>query len=284
MADQETSNAMDDLFGSDEEEETKGSGEEDKVSRDPSCGVLAFHSGTEEALFIFLEQTCRKGDVGGILRAVDDFCYNRHWMMHVGDQKLSVINSSLITAKGSFYAPSSSSLLPATRSFTAVELGSYCGYSAVVIGSQLDGSKGEHLFCVEFSEKCAQYTRRMVSLAELTDRVTIINASASDIATWKAQIPSPFIDFLFIDHVKNMYYDDLRAIVAANLLTHGSVVVADNVLCLNRPLTEYLSFVRDPSGPFLSSQLHEGFLEYTTEKERQSSTDLIDGVEVSIFR
>jgi hypothetical protein len=63
---------MKDLFG-DEEEILS-------VQRDPNCGILTFHNGTEEAMLRHVEQFAISGDVDSILKAIDDFCFHRHWI------------------------------------------------------------------------------------------------------------------------------------------------------------------------------------------------------------
>lgn len=280
---------MDDLFGDEDEsgEETSSS-----IERDPACGALAFHDGTEEALFVYLRQHAEEGNIDSILAATDQFCYQRHWMMHIGDQKRKIIEKTFLEAKEKKYASSSATLSSSSSpssKYISVELGSYCGYSALVFAQYLDPSKDEHLYCVEAHPKCVAYTKRMISLAKVEHLVTVIHAAAGDVSQWTPALPEEsLIDFLFIDHDKNSYYSDLQAIVNARLLSSGAYVVADNVLCFNCPLNDYLQFVRntDLSSPFQSSTIHEGFLEYTTEAERQATDGaaLVDGIEVSIAR
>lgn len=57
---------------------------EQPESRPPTCGVLAFHNGTEEAMLLYVERTATKNDPRTILAAIDKFCYTRHWMMNIG--------------------------------------------------------------------------------------------------------------------------------------------------------------------------------------------------------
>jgi hypothetical protein len=81
--------------------------------RDPSCGPLVFHHGTEVALLQFVERnimirsslTCtttaaaaattttgqeeeeeprRRRREERVIHLIDKFCYSRHWMMHIG--------------------------------------------------------------------------------------------------------------------------------------------------------------------------------------------------------
>ena len=105
--------AMDFLGGSDSEDEglvpevlrplADEKARADALSERPdSSGVLVFHTGIENAMLLYVERiTARGRDADSVLLAVDNFCYTRHWMMHVS-------------------------------SSCAVELGSYCGYSSVV--------------------------------------------------------------------------------------------------------------------------------------------------------
>lgn len=263
---------MDAMFGEDESE-TQGSTVQVENVRPILSGVLQFHTGTEEALYLYVRQNAQEGDSASVLKAIDTFCYTRHWMMHIGDEKLSFLYSaidemkSLITKEGRI----------------AVELGSYCGYSAVSIAARLDTSNGDMLYCVESEPQCVYWTHRMVAFAGLQDRVKVLQYAASDVEHWMLELPSSRIDLLFIDHDKKEYLRDLQRIEQAGLLGENSVVVADNVLCFNAPLTAYMDYVRDtsPEGRYKSSRLHTGTIEYaTTEEERQN----VDGIEISVHR
>jgi len=72
------------------------------------------------------------------------------------------------------------------------------------------------------------------------------------------------------------------------LLHPGCVVVADNVLSFGAPLTDYLDHVRATEGPYASSLLREGHVEYSAvggAAERGAEDELmLDGVEISVLR
>lgn len=51
--------------------------------RPVGSGVLSFHTGIEEAMLLYVERVAVSGDPSSVLLAVDNFCYSRHWMMHV---------------------------------------------------------------------------------------------------------------------------------------------------------------------------------------------------------
>jgi catechol O-methyltransferase len=262
---------LDAIFGSDDEEEEEpvdGAATGFDTSKRPSAsGVLQFHNGTEEAMYHFVRRKAVQGDSEAILRAVDEFCYTQHWMMHVGDQKLPLLQASLDMAKEN----------STSGKLTLVELGSYCGYSAIFLGSRLQHDRGDRLLCVEKEPACCAWTRRMLEYAGLTATVSVVQGVAADVGVWGAALVCEGVDLLFVDHDKSCYLSDLRLLEGAGLLHTGSIVVADNVLSFGVPLTEYLAHVRDPLGPYRSSQLHEGEIEYCYSGPGPGDAGITDG-------
>jgi catechol O-methyltransferase len=264
---------MDELFGSDE-----GQGADDKdQARATSNGVLAFHNGTEESLYCYVKNRATQGDPRSVLQAIDDFCYSQHWMMHVGDKKQPLLDLAISKAREN-----------TVGGLCTVELGAYCGYSAVYLASKMSAEAGDHLYSVELKPSCVAWTKRMVEYAGLSHLVTVIESSAGEYQTWRTHLTKPHIDLLFIDHDKTQYLKDLQTLQAAQMLRSGTVVVADNVLTFGQRLQGYLEYVRDPAGPFASSELHSGFIEYAAERDAnltpESAPDLVDGLEISILR
>jgi catechol O-methyltransferase len=211
--------------------------------RDPSCSILAFHNGTEDAMLLFVERFLNRINEKKlinernlsleVLRGVDIFCYSRHWMMHIGDQKGQFLDQIVHNLQSH-----REDLL------TCVEIGSYCGYSAVRIASLFKNDQSR-LFCIERDAKCLEWTRKLVTLAGLSDRVVLINGQCEDGIRYLQEHQIHPIDFLFIDHDKGMYLSDLKLLEATGLLrSPGGVVCADNVLSLGRPLEDYLNHVR----------------------------------------
>jgi catechol O-methyltransferase len=249
-------------------------------------GVRVFHEGVEERLLTYVQSHAAAGNPSSVLSAIDEFCMSQHWMMHIGNEKAEVIVSAIREARERYYSHPSSA-----KHFNVVELGSYCGYSAVRIASELDITKNERLFCLEIDANCVNWTRRMVEYAGLSDKITVIHSPVSNIANWKSHIASTLdnehfhINILFVDHEKSQYYTDVKLIVDHGLLTSGSTVIADNVLSFNTPKQDYLDYVRDSNGPFQSSKCVEGYIEFSTEEERKQQGDYMkDGIEISVFR
>ena len=243
-----------DLFGSDGSDDSDG----EEVQRSDACGVLKFHSGTEDEMLRVVAAEAQRGDVSDTLAVIDRFCRSRHWMMHVGDVKGAILRGAACAAAPGLW----------------VELGAYCGYSAVLLASQMQSGT---LVSLDTEARCVAWSRQLVEHAGLSERVKVLQSSPDETASeaLRREISSPRIQLLFIDHAKDRYLADL--VVLEPYLAAGCVVVADNVLCFDggASLKPYLEHVRDTSR-YASSTLHEAPVEYSDGEP--------DGVEVSVFR
>jgi catechol O-methyltransferase len=193
----------------------------------------------------------RAGDPESVLAALDRFGREHSFLMNVGDRKGEILDAEV----------------RAKRPARALEIGAFCGYSAVRIARLLREWDGR-LVSLEASERNAQVARAMVELAGLADRVEVRHAKAEE------AIPSlgaPF-ELVFIDHWKDLYLPDLRRLEKHGLLRAGSVVVADNVGLFDA--SEYFAHVRG-SGRYDSRNV-ASTVEYRDE--------LPDAVEISVFK
>ena len=131
------------------------------LSRPAACGVMAFHNGTEEALLLYVERNAKRGKPATVLDAIDSFCYGRHWMMHCGDKKVKYLEKALQLgrSKTNSTVTSSDCSSPANSRLLCLEIGSYCGYSAVKIASTFGSSDNEFLYCIGNS-LCNRYNCR----------------------------------------------------------------------------------------------------------------------------
>lgn len=120
------------------------------LSRPAACGVMAFHNGTEEALLLYVERYAQRGTPASVLDAIDSFCYGRHWMMHCGDKKVKYLEKALQLGreKATTNTCSESGCPVASSQLVCLEIGSYCGYSAVKIASTFGSSDNEFLYCI----------------------------------------------------------------------------------------------------------------------------------------
>jgi catechol O-methyltransferase len=238
-------------------------------------GLLAFHTGTEEAMLAYVFDNAERNNPINILQTVDRFCYTRHWMMHVGDKKQQILIDAIANVEGGVRL--------------ALEIGSYCGYSAVLIASHLPSDA--RLFCIEKFGEAVGWTRRLVEFAGLADKVTVIEGvvgpqTIDAIRSHFNERDGTAIDFVFIDHEKAMYKRDLEFIDNSNLMRTGSVVCADNIKSFGVIKQDYLNYVQDgsPNGRYSSSVTIDGEIEYVVEGSDDHKHVTTDAVEVSVHK
>jgi catechol O-methyltransferase len=71
---------------------------------------------------------------------------------------------------------------------------------------------------------------------------------------------SAALDFLFLDHDKDAYLDDLKSILGRGWLHRGSIAVADNVRVPGAP--RYRAYMREQQGKTWNTIEHKTHLEY----------------------
>jgi len=205
----------------------------------------------EEQLAAYVEKHAEAGNLDDVLRVIDIFAKKR-FLMNVGIEKGKILDDALENANAKL----------------VLEMGCYCGYSAVRMGRILKQTGGK-LISLEKSPAFASYASRVIAHAGLSEYVEIRVGSADE------QIPSlnEAFDVVFIDHWKDSYLPDLKALETANLLAPGATVIADNVGIFENTLVPYLDYVRS-SGKYES-------VHYKAPMEYFKAID--DGVEVSIW-
>lgn len=137
-----------------------------------------------------------------------------------------------------------------------IELGCYIGYSAILFGNELrrlnaGGSKASadfKYYSFEANEEFAQIAQKLIDLAGLSDEVEIIIGEAgTTLPEFEQRLNrekktySP-VDFVFIDHWKDLYVPDLRVLESLNLIYPGTVICADNIYRPGAP--EYVAYVQ----------------------------------------
>jgi catechol O-methyltransferase len=199
----------------------------------------------------FVLANARRGDPGNVLSTLDHYAVTHRFLMNVGPEKGRILTAAV------------DRLGPGAR---VVEFGTYCGYSALLITLHLDVTA--HLISVDVDPDSIAAARDIVEFAGFGDRVELIEGASHDVIP---TLTGPF-DFVFLDHWKDVYEPDLKALENHGLLRPGSVVFADNV-GPHFEADSYLDYVRT-CGKYDSSY-HESTIEYTT---------LPDGAEISLLR
>jgi len=205
--------------------------------------------GREEALAAYVLGHARPGDVGDVIRVIDEFCYERSVMMNVGDEKGEILDTAVRR----------------TEPRRLLELGTYCGYSALRMARVMPPDA--RLWSVDVSAAHAAIARRIWAHAGVDQRVTVVVGSLADGATLdRLESEHGFaratVDFVFVDHDKAAYLPDLERIVQRGWLHAGSVVVADNVKLPGAPA--YRAHMREQQGKTWRTVEHDTHVEYQT--------------------
>lgn len=202
----------------------------------------------EEALAAYVLANARQGDVDDVIRVIDDFCYNRSFMMNVGDEKGEILDAAVRRV----------------RPRRLLELGTYCGYSALRMVRVMPSYA--RLYSIELNPANADIARRIWDHAGVGDRVTVVVGHLGDGGSTLNRLHAEHgfanrsIDFVFIDHDKAAYLPDLQRILSQSWLHPGSVVVADNVKFPGAP--EYRAYMKKQEGRSWYTTEHKAHVEY----------------------
>ena len=198
----------------------------------------------------YLRDNVSPGDPAGALAAMDDFARSQRFLMNVGDVKGRILVEQLQQSGAG----------------NVLELGTYCGYSAILMGQHLKA--GGHIDSLEVNPDTAATAREIIDYAGLSEVVTVHEGAAANI------IPNldKTYQLVFIDHWKDQYLPDLLTIEAHDVTGPGTVIVADNVGMFDAG--GYLSHVRE-SGRY-ENRHYDAHMEY--------SDTIYDAVEVSVVK
>ncbi len=206
--------------------------------------------GREDALADYVTRHARQGDVADAIRVTDEFCYTRSIMINVGDEKGALLDAAVQRA----------------RPRLVLELGTYCGYSALRMARILPADG--RILSVEFSDANARVARRILEHARVADRVTVVVGTLGDGGVTMDSLERDHgvapgsIDLVFLDHDKDAYLPDLQRLLERGWLRPGTLVVADNVRFPGAP--EYRAYMTREQGRTWRTVEHETHVEYQT--------------------
>ncbi len=205
--------------------------------------------GRERACAEFVEANARRGDVDDVLATIDKFAYEMSILMNVGDEKGALLDAAVRRADPKL----------------ALELGTYCGYSALRIAHAAPTAK---VYSVEFAAANAEVARRIWVHAGVDDRITCVVGTIGDGGTTLDALADRHgftagkLDFLFIDHIKSAYLSDLQWVLGRGWLHKGAIVVADNVRIPGAP--QYRAYMKEQQAKLWNTVEHKTHLEYQT--------------------
>ncbi|XP_042818861.1 catechol O-methyltransferase [Panthera tigris] len=207
----------------------------------------------EQRILRHVLQHAVAGDPQSVLEAIDTYCLQKEWAMNVGDKKGQILDA----------------VVREQRPSVLLELGAYCGYSAVRMARLLE--PGARLLTIELNPDYAAITQQMLDFAGLQDRVTVVAGPSQDIIPQlKKKYDVDMLDMVFLDHWKDRYLPDTLLLEECGLLRKGTVLLADNVICPGTP--EFLAYVRNSSR--FECTHFTSYLEYST---------AVDGLEKAVY-
>lgn len=215
---------------------------------------LARGGGRERRILDFVLRNGVRGDPQSVVNAIDTYCREQEWAMNVGDEKGAILDKVLEEASAS----------------TVLELGTYCGYSALRMARVL--KPGARLLTIEFNPDNANVANQVFQFAGVQDKVSLLEGSTEDIIPQlKKKHDVDTLDFVFLDHWKDRYVPDTKLLEECGLLRAGTVLLADNVISPGAP--EFLRYVR--GNPHYDCTHYPSHLEYS---------EVEDGLEKAVYK
>ena len=199
----------------------------------------------------YVFSNAEKNNPTSILQTIDNFVLESgQFLMNVGPEKGEILRDHLLKSKPN----------------NVIELGTFIGYSAVLISSTI-GEKSK-LTSIDSDSHSIEIAKELINFAGLDDKVNLMHGSAEEI------IPELNFnaDFVFIDHAKKKYLSDLKLLETQEIILKNCTVFADNVGIFKDEMAEYFDHVRN-SGKY-QSQNFSSKLEYRN--------NIYDAVEISI--
>ena len=199
----------------------------------------------------YVFSNAEKNNPKSILQTIDNFVLESgQFLMNVGPEKGEILRDHLQKSKPN----------------NVIELGTFIGYSAVLISSTI-GEKSK-LTSIDSDSHSIEIAKELINFAGLDDKVNLMHGSAEEI------IPELNFnaDFVFIDHAKKKYLSDLKLLETEEIILKNCTVFADNVGIFKDEMAEYFDHVRN-SGKY-QSQNFSSKLEYRN--------NIYDAVEISI--
>jgi predicted O-methyltransferase YrrM len=126
---------------------------------------------------------------------------------------------------------------------SVLEVGTLIGYSAVLMGKELDSTA--QIITIEIHADEVKAAEKNIRKACIAPKVEVIMGDAIQVIP---KLKAVF-DFVFIDAEKKEYLDYLR--LAEDKLHKGTVIVADNTGVFANQMADYLDYVRT-SGKYRS--------------------------------
>ncbi|CAE8597002.1 unnamed protein product [Polarella glacialis] len=181
--------------------------------------------GRERQLLIHVINTAKEGDAESVMAAMDSF-----WSSKFGSDG---------TDSWTLRADVLEKALTDKKPGKCLEIGTYCGYSALRIARHIP--EGGLLVSIELDPLFAAIATKIVEHAGLSHKVKIlmgtVEAKADRISDYllgvqntTSGLPSKQVDFILCDHSKSMFVPDLKLLESFGVVGPGTMVVGDTTV------------------------------------------------------
>jgi len=184
------------------------------------------HHEKEVRLLEYVLRTASVGDAGSVCRAIEDFGQDvlnpeNQWLKVAGGKKAEVLSRV------------SDQSVP--RWGEVLEIGTYCGYSAIHIARTLP--YGARITSIEVNPTSMIVARSLVAFAGLAHVIDVVTGHSKGVLPRMANArPGRHFSMVFMDQSGSRYDADLAVLEGSGLIGPGSVVIADNALKPGAPL------------------------------------------------
>uniref|UniRef100_A0A2K5NV76 catechol O-methyltransferase n=1 Tax=Cercocebus atys TaxID=9531 RepID=A0A2K5NV76_CERAT len=202
----------------------------------------------EERAFSYVLTHALPGDPGHILTTLDHWSSHCEYLSHMGPVKGQIL-MRLVEEK----APA-----------CVLELGTYCGYSTLLIAQALP--PGGRLLTVERDPRTAAVAEKLIRLAGFDEHMVelIVGSSEEVIPCLRTQYQLSRADLVLLIHRPRCYLRDLQLLEAHALLPAGGTVLADHVLFPGAP--RFLQYAKS-CGRYRCRLYHTGLPDFPAIKD-----------------
>ena len=222
------------------------------------------------------------GDSDNMLLILDDFS-KMYPMYKLSPIKANILNKAIIQSKP----------------LRILEIGTFFGYSAINILKNIP-DKSE-LICIEANDLNSEVANKLISVAVgpiKSKQFKILQGISTDIINNNfinnnnnnSSSSNQQFDFVFLDHDKDYYLNDLKLLENNNLLSNNCIIVADNILYPGAPgYLEYVGYSNNTSKIDNSNKINNRYvtkLEYAPFERIGFETnwkEVNDAMSITIF-
>lgn len=186
--------------------------------------------GREAVLLNYVLKNAEKGNAESVLSAIESYAQHT-WLMNIGKQKSSVLDGAVQR-----FDPK-----------VALELGTYCGYSAIRIASKMTKPDSK-LLSIEMNPQNCSIAREIIEHAGMSLKVKVIEGTLAgkleELDGFLEEERVPYLEFIFMDHSNQCYLSDFLLLKERGMLGKGTGIVANSSAMGFAGASDFFTYLR----------------------------------------